>query len=59
MACYTNKTKGMCSKVVFAISFLIFLLGVVTAIFGAMQMGVVTSKSKFMGNVEVDQSGFG
>jgi len=42
MACYSNGCKSMCAKLVVVLSLLIGILGIVTAAFGAMQMGIVS-----------------
>ena len=46
MACFTNKCKACCTKVVMIVSVIMFLLGVLVAIFGSMQMGVVPDSIK-------------
>jgi len=58
MACYSNSCKSNSAKIVMVISFMILILGVVTAIFGAIQMGVVQKKDTFT-SAEIDLSGFG
>jgi len=48
MSCYSNGCKSMCAKVVVALSVLLGILGIVTAAFGAMQMGLVTTPSSLV-----------
>jgi hypothetical protein len=46
MVCYSNKTKANCAKVVGVISTIMFILGVLVAVFGAMQMGAIPTPKK-------------
>jgi hypothetical protein len=58
MACYSNACKAMCTKVVVALSVVIFILGALTAAYGAMQMGMIQKPTDFI-EFEIDGSGFG
>ena len=39
MACYKNETKHKCSKVVMVVSIAAIVMGLLTALFGAMKSG--------------------
>ena len=41
MACYSDKYKHMCSKIVIGVSILMGLMGLISAIFGGVQMGKI------------------
>lgn len=59
MVCYSNKTKSLAAKIVGVISVLVVILGLITAILGALQMGVVQKPNKWAGIEAFDESGFG
>ena len=59
MVCYSNKTKACCAKYVGCVSVVLFLLGLLVAIFGYLQMGINTPKVAFIKNLNIDQSGLG
>ena len=59
MACYSNKTKSCCAKYVGIISAVLLILGLLVAIFGFLQMGVVAPKVAFIKGLDIDQSGLG
>jgi hypothetical protein len=46
MACYSNETKHKCSKVVMVVSIAIFVLGLLTTIYGFGQAGVGSEITK-------------
>jgi hypothetical protein len=46
MACYSNECKFCCGKVVMVVSTIIFLMGLLTAVFGVMQMGAIPAADK-------------
>jgi hypothetical protein len=49
MVCYSNKYKSCCTKVVMFVSVIMFLMGVITCVFGGMQMGAIPgADSSFM-----------
>ena len=48
MACYSNGCKSMCAKLVVVLSVIFGILGIVTAAFGAMQMGVVPAPTDYI-----------
>jgi len=45
MACYSDKYKHMCSKIVIAVSILMGLMGLASAIFGVVSMGSIPMTS--------------
>ena len=47
MALYSNAYKSMCAKLIIGISCLVCLFGLITAIFGALQMGAIQAPSEF------------
>jgi hypothetical protein len=51
--CYTNKTKNCCAKVVLVLALPVFAVGVLSIIFGAIQIGSVPPE--VMANNEVLQ----
>jgi hypothetical protein len=63
MACYSNACKSLCAKVVVGLSVIIVLLGLVSCIFGGMQMGNKITPSEvipeFSDTSAFDGSGFG
>ena len=58
MACYSDRTKACCAKVVMFVSLALLLLGLITAIFGLMQMGVVSNPTTYTA-FTFDQSAIG
>lgn len=44
MVCYSDKCKAVCAKVIMVVSIILVILGIVTAIFGAMQDKSVQDK---------------
>jgi hypothetical protein len=54
MACYSNSCKSNSAKIVMVISIIILVLGVVTAVFGSMQMGVVQKEDAFVKDFNFD-----
>lgn len=58
MGCYSDRTKACCAKVVMFVSLAILLLGLITAVFGLMQMGVVQNPTNYT-TFTFDESAFG
>ena len=58
MVCYSNKYKSCCSKVVMFVSVIMFVIGIVCAAFGGMQMGAIPGGDKLQGKIP-DLSRFG
>jgi hypothetical protein len=46
MACYSDKTKHMCSKIVIAVSALMGLMALISVIFGLIQLGKIPMTSE-------------
>ena len=46
MACYSDKTKHMCSKIVLAVSALMGLMALISVIFGFIQLGKIPMTSE-------------
>jgi hypothetical protein len=59
MVCYSDKIKSLATKVVAVVSGIVILMGLLTAIFGAIQMGVVQKPNEWSGVGAFDQSGLG
>jgi hypothetical protein len=54
MACYSNETKHKCSKVVLIIGIAAFVVGILVAVFGAMQMGAGKEYTAEYANIDVE-----
>lgn len=61
MVCYSDRCKSISVKIVAVVSVIITILGLITAVLGAMQMGVVNLDKpvSWAGLPAIDQSGFG
>lgn len=59
MACYSDKVKAIAAKVVGAISVIIVIVGIISVILGAIQMGAVQKPNSWSGIDAFDQSGLG
>ena len=46
MACYSNKYKACCRPVVMGVSVIMFLMGLITAVFGGMSAGAIPGGDK-------------
>jgi ABC-type transport system involved in multi-copper enzyme maturation permease subunit len=58
-SCYNDKIKNYCKWVVSVVSVILFILGGLTLLLGALAMGMVENKTKFMPEFKIDESGLG
>jgi hypothetical protein len=59
MGCYSNKVKACCAKYVFAVSVVLFLLGLITAFMGSQMSGMKLPKAEFVNNLNIESNGMG
>lgn len=57
MPCYSNSYKACCTKVVLLVSTIMFLMGLLTCVFGGMSMGAIPGGDKLKGVIP-DMSSF-